>query len=355
MLKYRTGIEKLPVYDVIERDWNIKLNANECNMNLPPIVEDRVMGRLSRLAFNRYPNTELESLAEQIAASFSVERNNILIANGSSEILEKLFFCFGGRNHKVVYPQPSFSMYKIYAALSNSSSIAFDLDEDYRFNAEKFVETVNENKAHLAVICAPNNPTGTHIPLADIEYVAKRINCAFVVDEAYIEFDGQSAVGLLAQYPHMIIARTFSKAYGLAGARVGYMLAATKITDIVGRVFMPYHVNVISAVVADIVYQMRHEYEPRIAMMTSERDRMSEQLRKLPGLTVYPSSTNFILLKYAKAVQLNEYLMNIGIGVRSFGNAPRLDNCIRVSMGTRQENDSFFKAAKEFVEQHDGE
>ncbi|TCS80465.1 histidinol-phosphate transaminase [Pectinatus cerevisiiphilus] len=352
MLKYRAEIKKLPTYDVIERDWNIKINANECNMNLPPIVEERVMGRLSRLAFNRYPNTETESLAEQLAAAYHVQRRNILLANGSSEILEKMFFCFGGRNHKIVYPQPSFSMYKIYAELSNSISIPFDLDENYCLDAEKFVATVNDNKAHLAVICAPNNPTGTHIPLADIEYIAKNINCAFVVDEAYIEFDGRSAMEIWHKYPHMIIARTFSKAYGLAGARVGYMIADEKITEITGKVFMPYHLNILSAVTADIVYQMRHEYEPRIAMMRSERDRIAEQLKKMSVIQVYPSATNFVLMKYDKAVGLNEYLANIGIGVRSFGDAPRLKNCIRVSAGLREENDTFMKAVKDFVETH---
>lgn len=348
MLKYRSGIKNLPTYDVVEREWNIKLNANECNLNLPPAVEDRVMGRISRLAFNRYPNTEVESLAEQIARAFKVQRSNILIANGSSEILEKMFFCFGGYDHKIVYPQPSFSMYKIYADLSNSISVPFDLDEDYKLDAEKFVKTVNDNEASLAIVCAPNNPTGTHIPIADIEYIAQNISCAFVVDEAYIEFDGRSAMEIWHKYPNMMIARTFSKAYGLAGARVGYMIADEKITSVVGKVFMPYHVNILSAVTADIVYQMRHEYEPRIAMMTSERERMAEQLKTLDGFTVYPSRTNFILVKYDKAAELNEYLTNIGIGIRSFGNAPRLADCMRISMGTREENDTLVKAIKDY-------
>ncbi|MDQ0203109.1 histidinol-phosphate transaminase [Pectinatus haikarae] len=352
MLKYRTGIKNLPTYDVVERDWNIKLNANECNMNLPPVVEERVMSGLSRLAFNRYPNTETESLAEQLAGAFHVQRGNILLANGSSEILEKMFFCFGGRNHKVVYPRPSFSMYKIYADLSNSISVPFDLDEEYRLNAGKFVETVNTNKAHLAVVCAPNNPTGTHIPLEDIEYIAQNISCAFVVDEAYIEFDKKSATEIQHKYPHMIVARTFSKAYGLAGARVGYMIADKKITEMTGKVFMPYHLNILSAVTADIVYQMRHEYEPRIAMMIAERERMALQLKQMEGIKIYPSATNFILMKYDKAAALNEYLINIGIGVRSFGNAPGLENCIRISAGLREENDTFMKIVKEFVENH---
>ena len=243
--------------------------------------------------------------------------------------MEKLFFAFGGRGRKIVYPQPSFSMYKIYAKFSASIGVPVDLNDDYTFNASDFVNAVKENKASLAVICSPNNPTGTKIPMADIEYVAKNIDCALVIDEAYVEFDGES---------------------GLASARVGYLIADKKIIEMVGKACMPYHVNVLSAITADIVYQMRDEYIPRIQMTVAERKRMSEQLSQINGITVYPSATNFILIKYDKAVALNEYLENIGIGVRSFGNAPRLENCLRISMGTRPENDAVYKAIKDFVE-----
>ena len=349
MLKYRANLGKMPSYDVVERDWNIKVNANECNMNLPPIVEERVMSRLSRVAFNRYPNEEIEDLKEQIAANFSLQKENVIIGNGSSEIIEKLFYCFGGRAHKIVYPQPSFSMYRIYAKACEGTGIPVDLEEDYSLDVEKFVSAVIDNKAAMAIICNPNNPTGNVMSIADIEYIAQNIDCAFVVDEAYVEFHGQSAASLLTKYPHMIIARTFSKAYGLAAARVGYMLADAKLTDMIGKSLMPYHMNVLSLVTADIVYQMRHEYVPRIQMMIAERKRMHGELKKLKGFTVYPSETNFILVRYEKAQKLNAYMENIGIGLRSFGDAPRLENCLRISMGTREENDSWYKAVKDFM------
>lgn len=349
-LKYRTGLKDMPSYDVVERDWNIKVNANESNLNMPPMVEERLMARLSSVAFNRYPNEQVETLAQQIAVNFNLSKENVLIANGSSEILEKLFFAFGGRGRKIVYPQPSFSMYKIYAKFSASTGVPVDLKEDYTFDAAAFVDAVRESRASLAVICSPNNPTGTKIPLADIEYVAKNIECAFVIDEAYVEFDGGTAVGLMKEYPHMMVARTFSKAYGLASARVGYLLADKKIIEMVSKACMPYHVNVLSAVTADIVYQMRDEYVPRIQMSIAERKRMSELLKQIDGMEVYPSVTNFILVKHPKAVAINEYLESIGIGVRSFGNAPRLTNCLRISMGTREENDTWYKAIKDFVE-----
>lgn len=347
---YRTGLQTLPTYDVTEKDWNIKLNANESNLNLPPLVEDRVMGRLSRIAFNRYPDAETEDLKDLIAQNFKLQPENILLGNGSSEILEKLFFAFGGNNRSIVFPVPSFSMYKIYAKVSESNGVAVDLEEDYSLDPDKIIKAAQDSDAKLVVICTPNNPTGNVVPLDVIEKIANNISCPLVIDEAYVEFHGISAVSLLAKYPDLIIARTFSKAYGLAAARIGYMMASKEIVENISRICMPYHINTLTLATAAIVYQMRDEFVPRIQMYVAERKRVSEELMKLAPLTVYPSATNFILIQYDKAVELNAYLENLKIGVRSFGNAPRLENRLRITVGTREENDALIKTIKAFVE-----
>lgn len=351
MLNYRKGLKDMPSYDVVERPWEIKVNANECNMNMPPLVEERVMTRLSRVAFNRYPNEEYDDLCDQIAKNFGFARENVLIGSGSSEIIEKLFYCFGGsKSHKIVYPQPSFSMYGIYAKAAEAEGVPVDLEEDYSLDLNKFIQTVRTSKASLAVLCNPNNPTGNALPLDKVEYLAQNIPCAFLLDEAYIEFYGQTAAGLLKKYPNLIIARTFSKAYGLASCRVGYMLADAKIVTMIDKSYMPYHMNVLSLVTADICYQMRQEFVPHIQIMISERKRMYEELKKIEGLTVYPSETNFILVRYDKASALNDMLEASGIGVRHFGSAPRLTSCLRISMGRREENDTWLKLVRDFVE-----
>ncbi|MDD3114126.1 MAG: histidinol-phosphate transaminase [Anaerovibrio sp.] len=350
-LKYRSKLGEMPSYDVVEREWKIKVNANECGMNLPPMVEERVMGRLSRIAFNRYPNEDLEQLMEAIAGNYGLTKENILIGNGSSEIIEKLFYAFGGKNLTVVYPQPSFSMYDIYAKAAEARSVTVELNrEDYSLNIHNFVQKVNDSKAALAVVCNPNNPTGNALTLKEIEDIAEHTSCALLIDEAYVEFYGQSAASLLKKYPKLLIARTFSKAYGLAAVRCGYLLGDASVIAMVAKTFMPYHMDVLTLVTADTVFQMRDEYVPRIQQMIAERNRMSEQYASLPDFKVYPSQTNFIMVRYEKAVQLNESLTEQSIGIRSFGKAPGLENCLRISMGTREENDSVFKAVKAFVE-----
>ena len=172
-----------------------------------------------------------------------------------------------------------------------------------------------------------------------------------MLDEAYVEFYGHSAFGLIKKYPNLIVARTFSKAYGLAGARVGYMLAQEDVTRMINKTFMPYHMNVLSLAAADIVYQMRDEFIPRIQMTIAERKRMFERLEKLQGVEVFPSQTNFILIRLEKADELNNFLESLDIGVRHFAkNSAGLKNCLRISIGTRTENDEVFDAIKNFLE-----
>lgn len=353
MLKYREGLADMPSYDVVERDWKIKVNANESTLNLPPMVEDRLLGRLAQVAFQRYPNEQMDLLREQIGAAYGLTKEHVIIGNGSSEIIEKAFHAFGGKERKIVYPTPSFSMYGIYAKAAEAQGVVVDLEEDFSLHVQKYIDTVNGEDAALAVVCNPNNPTGNVLTLGEVEEIASHISCAFLIDEAYMEFYGESATKtLLAKYPHMMVARTFSKAYGIAGVRVGYMLAAPGIIEMLEKTYMPYYMNVLSLATADTVFQMRYEFQPRIDMMIAERKRMQEALSMLRGIKVYPSHANFLLIAYDKASELNEEMETAGIGLRSFSSSPRLANCLRISMGTREENDAWFALIRSFAERN---
>ena len=349
MLTYRNELDLMPSYDGVEKNYRIKVNANESTMSLPPIVEERVLNRLGLLTLNRYPNEEYHSLVEQIAKNFSVDASQILLGGGSSEIIEKVFHAFGGAGRRVVFPQPSFSMYKIYAKAAESEGVPFDLDERFDLNVDAFIKKIRDVGATLAVVCNPNNPTGNALTPAQVEKIAASIDCAFLLDEAYVEFYGRSAVNLVAKYPNLLVARTFSKAYGLAGARVGYMIAQAEVTRMVNKAFMPYHMNKLSLAAADIVYQMRDEFVPRLQMIISERKRMSERLEKISGIEVFPSQTNFLLIRLSRAQELKNFLESLDIGVRYFSpTAFGLKNCLRISIGTRTENDEVLTAIRNY-------
>ena len=348
---YRPGLENIKPYSVEEKEWDIKLDANESPHNLPPLVRERVMNQLEYLAFNRYPDIGMRDLRAQIAEDFNIRIQNVQIGNGSSELILALCQAFGGPGRSIVFPVPSFSMYAVYAQASDSVSVPVKLDADYSVPRDKILQAAQDSHAKLIILCNPNNPTGTVMPEEDIEYIVSRAACPVLVDEAYFEFYGQSAVSLMDRYDNIIVTRTFSKAYGLAAARVGYMLANASIIAMLDRVLMPYHVNSLSLVTAEVLYQMRDELMPGLEQIITERQRLAGSLESITGIKIYPSETNFILLKTEKSKELSTYLSSKNISIRDLSTAPGLLDCIRFTVGTPLENDDLLKAIVAFMKE----
>lgn len=351
MFTYRNVLDSFMPYQVDEKEWEIKLDANENSSNLPPLVRERLMNQFEYLAFQQYPDAGMRELKALIANSLALQAENVLIGNGSSDLLERLCYVFGGAGRSIVFPTPSFSMYGIYAAMTDSKPLAVKLEEDYSLDCGKLLSAAKANNANLIIVCNPNNPTGNIVPFADIESIIASAKCPVIIDEAYHEFYGEkSAITLLHKYSNVIVARTFSKAYSLASARVGYILAGKEMIDLISRAIKPYNVNALSLLSAEVVYQMRHEFLPGISGIVSERKRLAAELQKLSGVIVYPSETNFLLFKVKNAVELTKCLQEKSILIRDFSLSPGLEGCMRVSIGTPFENDAFLKAVQEFCE-----
>lgn len=345
MFMPRAGLEALQPYAAADTDWAVRLDANERPADLPPAVKARVIERLGNLPFNRYPEISAQSLKATIAAEFGLSATNVLIGNGSSELLEALCFAYGGAGRSIVYPSPSFSMYGIYARLADSQPVPVALNADYTLDADKMLAAAKQAAASVILLCNPNNPTGTVMPPAQVEYVAANTRSLVVVDEAYHEFYGQTAVNLLGKYPHVAIARTFSKAYGLAAARVGYLLAGEAVAGTIGKALLPYSVNALTLITAATVFGMRGEFAGSLAENSRERERLTAALRAVAGIHVYPSQANFLLIKSEQASALTARFRQRGIGVRDFSAAPGLAGCIRISIGTPAENDAVLEVA----------
>lgn len=348
MLKIRPSLIELQPYSAESEEKQIRLDANECAGGLPAKVQDEIANALGRVDLHRYPDILMSELRKAIAAGFSLTPEHIMIGSGSSELLQAICHVFGGLDRTIVFPAPSFSMYGIYVRLSDSKGEPIALELDYSLSAVKVIEAANRTKASLVLLCNPNNPTGTVMPQTDIEAILQGVECPVLVDEAYYEYYGQSSVNLLSNYPNLIITRTFSKAYGLAGARVGYMIARPGMIDAVHKVLMPYHVNALSLAAAGVVYANRQAFAAGIRETKAERARLTEALLKMPGITVYPSEANFILLRADHAGELNRLLDSRGIGIRYFGQAPGLRDRLRVTVGMPAENDAFLQAIHDF-------
>ena len=350
MFRFREGLETIKGYSTDEGNWRIKLDANERAGKLPSAVEEAIRARLAGLTLNRYPEIDQSSLKARIAARLGCGLGNIVIGNGSSEILAALCYIFGGAGRKTVVPTPSFSMYPIYCKLAGSQSIKVALEEDFTLSPDKVVAAANIEQADFVLVCNPNNPTGGLMPMEAIEQILRGVRCPVAVDEAYGEFSGQSAIGLMEKYPNLIIVRTFSKAYGLAGGRVGYAIMAKEIAQMVGKVLLPYHVNVMSLAAAETVYDMYAEFGPGLARTVAERERLTAGLGGIRGVTVFPSATNFLLFRTDQAANLVIALEANGIGIRDFSNSPGLAGCLRVTVGTPNENTAFLAAVQEFFQ-----
>lgn len=349
----RIGYETLPVYSCDELDYRVKLDANERGDDLPEPVRQAVIARLSRLEFNRYPDMGITNLRQLIAESYGLQSEQVTVGSGSSELLAALCFMFGGPDKKIICPQPSFSMYGVYTKIADSIPMPIMLDDDYRLDPEQVIAAAADKTVSLIILCNPNNPTGTAMPIADVERIVRNVSCPVVVDEAYGEFYGQSALPLLAACPNMMLVKTFSKAYGLASCRVGYMLASGEFTQLIGKALMPYHVNALSLAAAEAVYTNRTLFADSIAATIAERERVSALLSQQQAITVYPSATNFLLFKVGQtgpepAEALFRYLAAKGIGIRNFSNSSGLTGCLRVTIGSPEDNDSFIAAVNEY-------
>lgn len=350
MWQIRPGLESLTSYHVPDIAWPVKLDANERAEELPPVVKARLAERLAAVAANRYPEIGQQTLKALLAGSFGLTPENIAVGNGSSEVLAALCHVFGGPGRKVVYPSPSFSMYPIYCRLADSEPVPVALDAGFALDPEKLLAAARREQAALILLCNPNNPTGGLLAPETVERIVAAADCPVVVDEAYGDFAGQTARGLLAKHRNLVIARTFSKAYGLASARVGYIIADREIIGLVGKLLLPYHLNALSLAAAETVWELRAEFVPSVARTIAERARLIAALKEIPAVEVFPSAANFVLVRSGRAKALAEHLGARGIGVRDFSASSALAGCLRVTVGTAAENDAFLAAVRKFTD-----
>ena len=346
---YRPGVDKLPTYSVGEEPlWQVKLDANERSAPLPPSVRNAIAQRVRAVETHRYPELTAQTLRHMLADGYGLNLEQVNVGNGSSELIAAVCAAFGGSGRPIAYEWPSFSMYPIYAALADSPAVAIPLDEKYQLSVELVIRTVRESGAKLLILCNPNNPTGVGIPAADLRRILEQVDCPVLVDEAYQEYCGESCLGWLQEFPGLMVARTFSKAYGLAAARTGYLLASQEMSAAIGKFLLPYHLNAFSLAAAEVCFSMRDQVMQEVRRTVKRRDRLASQLRKLQFVQGYPSLTNFLLIKVAAPDVLHEIFISQGIGVRNFSQTPGLAGCLRITVGTAAENELILDCVKRY-------
>lgn len=392
----RKSIESMEEYSVESVAADIIVNANESNYPVPEEIAQSVAARTVQFPFNRYPPIKSENLCEVIAKELEVDADCVKIGNGSSELLEKACYVFGGPGKKIAVPWPSFSMYGEYADLSDSIAVRYPLTEEGYVDADAVIEFCKKEQPSLLIVCNPNNPTGNYNSLAAMEKIIANVECPIIMDEAYMEFaDGKelppndmrplnkiwlvagSTLSLLGKYSNFMVFRTFSKAYGLAGMRCGYAVGALALTRQLGKALLPYHVNAYTLMVAKTIYENKELYKERLKTIRSEREKLSFYMQKL-GFRVWPTATNFVMLraegelakklaamyyqKYgndlgeqaASGKMMFKYFLENSILVRDFSTHPILTGALRITVGLPEENKQILAKLTELCVEAEG-
>lgn len=334
-LYVREDLKDFVPYKVENITKGIKLDANESPYSMDTIIKEEISKWLENYKnFNVYPDSSSTSLGETIAKYYGVGTEQVSCGVGSDQLIDCMIRGVIMPGDVVVYPTPSFSMYQSMITLNHGKGIPVELEEDFSYNTDEMIKACNENNAKLLILCTPNNPTGNSLSLQEIRNIAKQVNCLIMVDEAYGEFSKESAIDLIDEFESLVVLRTFSKAYGLAGLRVGYGIGSIQSIYPIEISKPPYNLNTVTQVVAQTVLENSEIYKKQIEEILYERDNLREALLKL-GYNVYPSDTNFLLVE-CDHFDLAKYLETKEIYIRALN--IRGKKMYRISVGTKEQN-----------------
>ena len=323
----------------------VKLNTNE-NPFYPSrrAMEAITQSELENLRL--YSDPDSRKLVSAIAKAYDVCEKKIVVGNGSDEPIDLVFrlFC-EPRRHNAVSIAPTYGMYKVAAAINDVQMREVQLEPGFTLDAEKLLAATDEN-TRLLFLCSPNNPSGNCFPKKEIEKVIRRFNGIVILDEAYIDFAGQPGfLSELDEYPNLVILQTLSKAWGMAGLRLGLAFAQPLIVDTLSRVKYPYNINVVTQKI--VLEQLRRSPDAQIAEIVSERGRVLEGLAKNPVIRkIHPTDANFVLVEVDEPRTIYDRLIGAGIIVRDRSRIKGCEGCLRITIGTPEENDRLLETLK---------
>lgn len=372
----RVSLARIEEYTVeTTPDADVIVNANETNWNMPEDLLAEVQQVVAKNAFNRYPSMNCEELCEPIAAAWGGDPLTVVIGNGSSELLEKVCYAFGGAGRKIAYPVPSFSMYETYCVLADSEPAPFQLTPEGYVDPDGVIAFCKKEKPALLIICNPNNPTGNYTPREAMVKIIRNVDCPVVMDEAYLDFaveEGDpkklTTMELVHEVDNLLVLKTFSKAYGLANLRVGYGIGSPAVMKVLHKVILPYMTNGISLQTAKLLFSKPEVLAGRVKAIVAGRNVLRKGFEEL-GFFIMPSATNFLLVRPVGAV-LDTLVKKGGITaadeaakqkaagayffkqmlerkvlIRNFSQNPYIPGGLRISVGTEEENKIIIETA----------
>lgn len=331
----------------------IKLSSNENPYPLTSEISKRVKELAVDVAYNRYPDKTYPELREALSNYAGFPADKIIAGNGSDELILLSLLKYGGRDRVMISPVPTFGMYSHYARVTGTEvkEVPYSLEDDFIFPEDKILELAKNFHDGIIFLCYPNNPTGERLSLSWLTELLNETDLMVVVDEAYYEFSGKTAIDLLANNKNLIILRTLSKAFGLAGLRVGYLMADKSVVAGLNELRSPYNISNYSAKIAVTLLGFEAEYRKQWLEIRSERIVLEDFLEKQAGVTAFHSEGNFILFKTEQdEAEIKDKLLERNIMIRYWNNLDILGKALRVSIGLPEENELFKKEIRSILE-----
>jgi len=341
----RADLAAVAPYGAPQLDVPVRLNTNETAEPPPPGYLAEVARRLQGLELHRYPDRPATELRRALGSRVGLPAERVWAANGSNEVLQQLLQAYGGPGRLALGVRPGYSMYPELCRTSLTPMVEVDLDDEFRLSERMAAAAVATHDPDVILLPTPNNPVGTPVSHDALRALHDGSRALLVVDEAYIEFADEhlAALPLLDELPRLVIVRTLSKAFRLAGLRLGYLLAPSWVVEDVQKVRLPYHLDAIKQVAGIVAVEQEDAFLEHRRRLVAERERVAAAVAAHPGVEVFPSAANFLLVRTG-VDDLFERLLAAGVLVRDFSSSPRLEGCVRVTIGTVTENDAFLAA-----------
>ncbi len=349
---FTPSIKAMNGYKVNEEKHSIKMDDNSSPYNMPAKVKNELLKKFKNLKFNRYPEPYHNNLLRLAAELCKVKTSNISFGNGSDEIIEYLLQMFinHSNNDKVLIVTPSFVMYEIVPKIMGIEVIKIPLietAETWELDVKAIAENIKNVK--LIFLATPNNPTGNIFKKNKIMDIIKLQKCIVAVDEAYFDYASETFIPQIKRFENLIVMRTFSKGFGLAGGRLGFLISNSKIIDCYNKTRLPYNVNSLSALAAETALENFSIIKKNIDELCGGRKFLYDSLKKFKNLNVYKSDSNFILVRSTLAENIYKNLLTkFGILVKLFKDKP-LDNCLRITVGSPSENKALLSALQKII------
>jgi len=349
----KPAVRQIAAYTLQARRASIKLNQNENPHDLPPEVKQRVIEQALARPWSRYPDFDPKELLEKLAAFAGWSADGVLAGNGSNELIEALLLVTVAAGTRVVVPETTFTLYALLTKVLGGELLSVPLGPELEYDAAELRKLRVGVDAPLTIVCSPNNPTGGVLPQAEIARMCEEADGLVVVDEAYHEFARESAVPLLRQHKNLVVLRTFSKAMAMAGLRVGYLLAAPELVREINKARLPYNLNFFSQLAALAALDEWAALQKNVERVIQAREELLHKLYRVPGVKPYPSQANFILFELLEAdpKAVFESLYKRGVLIRDVTSYPRLSRCLRVSVGSEEENEAFLAGLRHALEE----